>query len=161
MALSKLLFYSTILCLVVDATLKLSNPEYLNGEYIAVLHKFIGPQQQFNISNTMVLAVPFDACSTLQSDVRNKFVLVDQGYCTPATKARNVQNAGGSMILIAQMFRSSLQAGSNFGDGHDIRIPTLDVQLFSKRQQIIEYLQNASLRVTITPGTKLSSTISP
>lgn len=56
-----------------------------------------------NITRSMAIAKPVEACDPLEKDVKGKFVLVRRGTCPFVQKAENVQNAGGAGIIVSSM----------------------------------------------------------
>lgn len=64
-----------------------------------------------NVTMTMVVAKPADACTPLENDVRGKAVLVRRGACPFVKKAEEVQAAGGKVMIIGNTFPYIVRVG--------------------------------------------------
>lgn len=93
----------------------------------------------FDVSGAVVLAAddqgadPADACEPLVGDVTGKIVLVHRGLCSFIQKAQNVQKAGGSGVVIANVATSAQATAPPFMGGTDmtnsVTVPILSVAL--------------------------------
>jgi hypothetical protein len=56
----------------------------------------------FNISGLLIMPVPGSACDTITNNVSGKIVFtVIDTKCTPGEKARNIEDAGGIAMVVA------------------------------------------------------------
>jgi hypothetical protein len=71
----------------------------------------------------------FDACTALTNAdaLRGKVAMVDRGICTFVSKARKVQEAGATGMIIVDNSRSTCIPPSMGGDATDITIPVLSI----------------------------------
>lgn len=54
----------------------------------------------YDVSASVVVGSPADGCTAIANPVAGNFVVVDRGNCTFARKTLNVQNAGGTGVVI-------------------------------------------------------------
>lgn len=78
-------------------------------EYL--LAHFGTPASHENVSYTVTLAKPAEACSALENDVKGKLVLVRRGGCSFVRKAEEVQNAGGRVMVVGSMYPFIVRMG--------------------------------------------------
>lgn len=100
----------------------------------------MGPEN-FNLNGTVVFPDPPNGCSapTNTGELFNRIVVVQSDYCYPYTKAKNMQDAGASGVLMIG-YRSTeglLIYYRGGGDENDIVIPVLEISL-SDQEKIEE-----------------------
>jgi len=124
----------------------------IKGEYPAVGYKFIGRKGPYNIFGEIVLAEPSSGCSVFTNDIKDKIVIVEEGYCLDGQKARNAQNAGAKAILVYSPIKNIMQAGFNNYDGEGLEIPILNFVPGDSYTEIHkELLKKSSIKCSLSP----------
>ena len=78
-----------------------------------------------DISGTLVLGSPLDACGPITGNVQGKIVLVQRGTCLFTDKAQKLQRAGAAgMLCFDNTYAPTVLMG---GDGAGVRIPCLSI----------------------------------
>lgn len=142
-------------------TLRISAPAAIAGDYDYGTASFGAPATPANYSGDVVVgldaviattsATATDGCSPLENAaaVAGKVVLVDRGSCAFVVKAKNVQDAGGRALLVADSV-----AGSPVGmSGVDpaVTIPALRITL-ALGNAIKANLPGVQLGVVVDPA---------
>jgi len=134
-----LFFFSTS-----KASLTLLSPEEFQGEYLAVVFKWIGnTSQDFIINETIYIADPIDACSNLNNkNINGGVLLTVNGKCFPGDKARFAQDVGASSILVVGESRNYIWAGLRNYDGAGVYIRVIEVGVYNNYEPFISYMSN-------------------
>jgi hypothetical protein len=111
--------------------LRVNTPASIAGNYLVGTATFGPPLSSPGITNNVVLASPVDACSAITNGgaISGRIALVDRGTCTFIDKVRNVQNAGGLAVIIADNVAGTPPPDLGGGTDPTITIPSVRITL--------------------------------
>ena len=110
--------------------LRVNAPASIAGNYLVGTADFGPPLSSPGITNNVVLASPVDACSAITNGgaISGRIALVDRGTCNFTNKVKNVQNAGGLAVIIADNVAGTPPPGLG-GSDPTITIPSVRITL--------------------------------